>query len=52
MLIDEQTITREYSALKSINDNYRKIIVSLDDIKMPSQDGIEHVLAWELSSCL
>ena len=52
MLIDEQTITREYSALKSINDNYRKIIVSLDDIKMPSQDGIEHVLAWELSSCI
>lgn len=47
MLIDEQTITREYSALKAINDNYRKIVVSLDDVKLPSQEGIEHVLAWE-----
>lgn len=52
MLIDEQTITREYSALESINDNYRKIVVSLDDIKMPSKEGVEHVLAWELSSIL
>ena len=52
MLIDEQTITREYSALKSINDNYRKIVVSLDDIKMPSQEGIEHVQAWEFSKTL
>lgn len=48
LLIDEQTITREYASLKSIKDNYRKIVVSLDDIKLPSQDGIEHVLAWEL----
>lgn len=48
LLIDEQTITREYASLKSIKDSYRKIVVSLDDIKLPSQDGIEHVLAWEL----
>lgn len=48
MLIDEQTFTREYSALKLINDNYRKVVVSLDEIKIPSQEGIEHIQAWNL----
>lgn len=30
MLVDKQTIEREYSALESIEDSYEKIVVSLD----------------------
>ena len=32
ILADEQTIQREYSPLESIEDNYEKFVVSLDDI--------------------
>ncbi len=48
MLVDEDTIEREYSALEAINDNYEKIIVSLDDIALPLKGGIKHIRAWEL----
>ena len=52
MLIDDTTIEREYSPLKLVQDNYEKWLISLDDIKFPSRDGIEHVQAWELSAKL
>ena len=52
MLIDEQTVAREYSPLECIDDNYEKIVVSLDDIQFPSRNGIRHVQAWLLSSML
>lgn len=52
ILIDRQTIEREYSALEAINDNYEKIVVSLDDMQLPVKDGIRHVLAWQLSEVL
>lgn len=52
MLIDEQTVAREYSPLECIDDNYEKIVVSLDDIQLPSRNGIRHVQAWHLSSML
>lgn len=52
MLIDEQTIKREYSPLECIADNYEKIVVSLDDLQLPSHNGIKHVRAWELSKIL
>ncbi len=48
MLVDEATIKREYSSLESIDDNYEKFVVSLDDIALPSKGGIKHVRAWEL----
>ncbi len=47
MLIDRETIEREYSALEAINDNYEKIVVSLDDIALPSKGGIKHIQAWK-----
>lgn len=47
LLIDKATIEREYSALEAIDDNYEKIVVSLDDIALPSKEGIKHILAWE-----
>ena len=52
MLVDEQTIEREYAPLESIADNYEKVVVSLDDLKLPSRKGITHVRAWELSQML
>ena len=52
LLVDDQTIQREYTPLQSINDNYEKLIVSLDDLALPSKDGIRHVQAWRLHDIL
>ncbi len=48
LLHDNQTIQREYASLKAINDNYEKIVVSLDDLKFPENNGIKHIQAWNL----
>jgi len=48
LLVDEATAKREYSALKAIKDNYEKMVVSLDDITFPADEGIKHVQAWDL----
>lgn len=52
LLIDEVTIKREYASLEAINDNYTKIVVSLDDIVMPVRNGIIHLQAWKLHDFL
>lgn len=52
MLIDQQTVEREYSALWNINDNWRKVVVSLDDVCRGVSDGIEHILAWNFPEWL
>lgn len=52
ILIDEQTIEREYAPLEAINDHYEKIVVSLDDIALPSRNGIKHVLVWKLKDII
>ena len=52
ILTDEQTIKREYSPLESIEDNYEKFVVSLDDVAFPSKKGIKHVQAWGLGDLL
>ena len=49
LLIDKETIEREYASLEAIEDNFEKTVVSLDDIALPSKEGIRHVQAWELS---
>ncbi len=49
LLIDEQTVRREYASLEAIPDNYEKIVVSLDDISLPSNNGIRHIQAWKLA---
>lgn len=46
LLIDEQTIEREYAPLESISDNYEKVIVSLDDVHFPLRNGIKHEQCW------
>lgn len=52
LLIDEETIQREYSSLEAIKDNYEKIVVSLDDVQFPQNKGIKHVQAWNLQKVL
>lgn len=52
MLIDDDTIKREYAPLLSIRDSYEKIVVSLDDIVRHSMEGIRNVSAWELRKIL
>ena len=52
LLNDEATIKREYASLEAINDNYPKIVVSLDDIVMPVNKGIIHLQAWKLNDFL
>jgi predicted AAA+ superfamily ATPase len=45
-LIDDSTITREYLPLALIADHYEKMVVSLDDFKLPQKDGIKHEQIW------
>lgn len=47
-LTDQQTIEREYSSLKNINDNFPKYVVSMDDFHLPSNEGIEHITPWQV----
>lgn len=49
LMVDEQTAKREYAPLEAVQDNYEKIVVSLDDITLPSNEGIRHVQAWKLT---
>ena len=52
ILIDESTITREYAPLEAINDHYEKYVVSLDEVGLPSRNGIRHIQAWRLDEIL
>ena len=52
LLVDEQTVKREYAPLECIADNYDKWVVSLDDLSLPSRNGIKHIQAWELARWL
>ena len=52
LLTDEQTARREYAPLEAITDHYEKYLVSLDDFSLPSNSGIRHVQAWNLSGVL
>ncbi len=52
LLADEATVKREYASLEAINDNFEKLVVSLDDIALPSKGGIKHIQAWNLGEYL
>ena len=49
LLVEPQTIAREYASLEAIDDNYQKFVVSLDDLSMPSNKGINHLQAWNFA---
>jgi hypothetical protein len=51
-LTEEKTIEREYRPLKLIEDNFNKYVVSMDDYKIPANEGIEHISAWDLEDSL
>jgi len=48
LLVDEQTVKREYGALEAISDNYEKCVVSMDEVLLHSNKGIKHVQVWNL----
>lgn len=52
LLIDENTALREYAPLETIQDNYEKWVVSLDDLSFASNNGIKHIQAWKLHNYL
>lgn len=52
LLADEQIIRREYAPLEAIHDHYEKVVVSLDDVSLPSNNGIRHIQAWRLGELL
>ncbi|MDR0296020.1 MAG: ATP-binding protein [Prevotellaceae bacterium] len=52
LLADERTLQREYAPLLAIPDNQFKMLVSLDDVALPSNGGISHVQAWRLAEVL
>ncbi|MDR3220370.1 MAG: ATP-binding protein [Dysgonamonadaceae bacterium] len=43
LLQDEKTIEREFSNLLKINDNYPKIVVSMDEFSGNTYEGIAHI---------
>ncbi|WP_300704301.1 ATP-binding protein [Bacteroides sp.] len=48
MLEDENTKEREYAPLLSIPDSYEKYVVSMDEVLLPSLEGVRHIQAWNL----
>lgn len=52
MMEAEQTAEREYASLLSIGDNYEKYVVSMDEVQLPSREGIRHIQAWNLAEIL
>ena len=52
LLQDEATVAREFTALEVIADNYTKVVVSMDEIVLPSRNGILHVQAWNFEHFL
>ena len=47
LLTDEAVIEREFRNLELINDNFEKIVISMDDISFGNRNGIAHVNAWD-----
>ncbi len=41
LLATEEVVKREYAPLLNINDNFRKLVISMDNISMSSREGIE-----------
>lgn len=47
LLSDESVIEREFGNLEMIDDNYEKIVLSLDEINFGNRKGIKHIPVWE-----
>ena len=51
-LADEVLLNQFYLSLEAIQDNYEKWVVSLDQVTLPSKEGIRHIQAWRLGEIL
>lgn len=51
-LSDEFLLEQLYTSLEAIQDNYEKWVVSLDEVTLPSKEGIRHIQAWRLAEVL
>ena len=51
-LTEESTVEREYRSLMLIEDNFDKYVVSMDDYKIPTNEGVEHIPAWKLEDII
>lgn len=47
LLSSEDTINREFRSLESIDDNFPKYLLSMDEIKIKHPKGFEHLNVWE-----
>lgn len=52
LLADEEVVVREYKSLELIDDNWEKLVVSMDQVILPVRNGIKHVQAWNLHEYL
>ncbi|MCD4745815.1 MAG: hypothetical protein K8R58_05910 [Bacteroidales bacterium] len=52
LLTSKQTENREFRALESINDNYPKYLISMDDITINHPQGIIHKNVWDFVETL
>jgi len=41
-------IDREFRSLESINDNYPKTVLSLDEVALGERNGIVHQRLWDV----
>ena len=46
------TAEREYAPLLTIADQYPKYVVTLDEMRFPINNGIEHLFPWELANVI
>lgn len=50
ILENEKTRKREFNSLLAINDNYRKILISMDEISGGNYEGVEHMYITDFLS--
>lgn len=50
LLNSDNVISREFGNLLEVKDNHEKYVVSLDDIKFSSYEGVIHLHPWELAN--
>jgi predicted AAA+ superfamily ATPase len=48
----EETYEREFGNLLLIDDNFEKIVISLDDIAFKNEKGIKHIKAFDFEYML
>ncbi len=47
LMPEQETVKREFGALEKIKDNLPKLVVSMDDLLIPNENGIKHEHIWD-----